>query len=144
MSPIWQWTCWFLSTDIHFPCLTVPQYPLLALPPVGLNIFCLLLQVTLDPSLDRLHTQAPCPLTSHWVQPTRTLTEREGCLFLWLPLCRMVMGWPHPSAEGHSTSSHPTALQQPSPYNSLPTLPANYSLPLPHQAWGGNTPPRTL
>lgn len=39
--PIWYWTCWFLSTDIHFPYQTVPQYPLSELPPLGLNIFCL-------------------------------------------------------------------------------------------------------
>lgn len=39
--PIWSWTCWFLSTDIHFPSQTVTPSPLSELPLLGLNIFCL-------------------------------------------------------------------------------------------------------
>lgn len=33
--PIWYWTCWFLSTDIHFPYQTVPQYPFIRTAPSG-------------------------------------------------------------------------------------------------------------
>ena len=49
---------------------------------------------------------------SQWGAPQEMgRKEGLGCLFLWLLLCRVVMGWLHPLAEGHSSFPRASAIQ---------------------------------
>lgn len=109
--PIWYWTCWFLSTDIHFPYQTVPQYPFIRTAPSGAE-YLLFASPSHAPSffVRTVSTgfQSFCfPLGA----AMGTLLGREGRLFIWLPLCRMVMDWLYPSPEGHSSCLTALTLQ---------------------------------